>query len=466
MNRRLSFFAAGVILCVSGCSLAPEYMQPAASIPATLPQGAAFHCPSVAPDGAALKHREFFADPRLQQIIEIALENNRDLRLATLNVERSRAMYGISRAELLPSVDLTASGSRQRIPADLSSSGKSTTSARYGVNMGVAAWELDLFGRIRSLKDQALAAYFASAEAQRGAHIALEAEVGRVYLTLAADREKLKLAQSTLDSQQQTYALVYKLLDAGVGTELDVRRAQVAVETARVAVAGYTQRVAQDHNALNLLAGTSLKQELLPVDLTTVIAPEAICAGLSSAVLLQRPDVVAAEYRLKGAYALIGAARAAFFPRIALTTGIGTASSHLCGLFDAGSGTWNFAPQIVMPIFDARIWAAYRISKAEREMVVTQYDKTIQTAFREVADAMAVQGTIDEQVAAQQALVDSAGAIYNLAQTRYQNGVDNYLSVLAAQQSHFAAEQGLVSLRLAKLANRVRFYAVLGGGGE
>ena len=334
------------------------------------------------------------------------------------------------------------------------------------MNLGIAAWEIDFFGRIRSLSEQALEDYLATDEARRGAQIALVAEVARAYLTLAADRENLHLARSTLESQQEAYALVKKRFDVGVATELDLKRAQIPLDTGRGDVARYTQGVAQDRNALDLLAGAPVAQEWLPPDLSTVAPPGEIAAGLSSESLLRRPDIMAAEHRLKGAYASIGAARAALFPRISLTTSIGTASNQLSGLFDAGRDTWAFMPQIVMPIFDARVWAALRVSKTDREIILTQYEKTIQTAFREVADALAAQGTIDEQVAAQQSLTVALSDSYRLATQRYTKGIDSYLGVLDAQRAHFAAQQGLVSLQLAKLASQVRLYAVLGGGGE
>ncbi len=469
MNRLLLFLLAGGCLIISGCSLAPKYVQPAAPVPDQLPQGEAYQ-ESQTTSGAInipeLSWHDFFADEQLQAIIDMALENNRDLRLAALNVERARAMYGIQRAELYPAVNAAGSGGKQQRSTDLIGPGEPRTVEQYGVNLGIAAWEIDLFGRIRSLKGQALEAYLATEEARRGAQIALVSEVARVYLTLAADRENQQLAQSTFETQQQAYQLVQNLFDAGLSTELDLRRAQIPVETARGDVARATQRVAQDKNALNLLAGSPVAEELLPADLNSIVSPQELSPGLSSEVLLARPDIVAAEHRLKGAYAFIGAARAAFFPRISLTTSIGTASNELSGLFGSGTDTWNFAPQIAMPIFDARTWAAYRVSKADRDIILTQYEKTIQTAFREVADSLAVQGTIDQQVMAQQALVNATAETYRLSTERYNQGIDSYLGVLDAQRSQFAAQQGLVALRLAKLANRVRLYAVLGGGGS
>jgi multidrug efflux system outer membrane protein len=413
-----------------------------------------------------LKWREFFADKRLQEIIETALSNNRDLRLAALNVERARALYGIQRAELFPTINAVGAGSKQRRSADLISPVDPRTIERYSVDLGIAAWEIDFFGRIRSLKDQALEAYLATEQARRSAQIALMAEVARAYLALAADRENLKLARATLETQQASYDLIEKSYQIGVATELDLRRAQTQVDAARRDVPRYTQLAAQDQNALNLLAGAPVPEEILPMDLSSVTPPQAISPGLSSEVLLNRPDIVAAEHRLKGAYAFVGAARAALFPRISLTTSVGTASDDLSGLFSSGTGTWNFAPQIVMPIFDARTWAALRVSKADQKIILTQYEKAIQTAFREVADALAVQGTINQQVSAQQSLVDAVAETYRLSNRRYTMGIDSYLGVLDAHRSLYVQQQVLVSLRLAGLANQVRLYAVLGGGAE
>jgi multidrug efflux system outer membrane protein len=257
--------------------------------------------------------------------------------------------------------------------------------------------------------------------------------------------------------------LIRKRQDVGLASELDLRRAQSQVDTARVDVARYTQLVAQDENALNLLVGSPMPQELLPADLVSVSPPKEVSPGLSSEVLLRRPDVLAAEHQLKAANANIGAARAAFFPRISLTTAIGTASADLSGLFKFGQGTWLFAPQIIMPIFDARTWSAYDVTKVEREISVAQYEKVIQTAFREVADALAVRGTVNQQIAAQQSLVDAVAETYRLSNARYTKGIDSYLSVLDAQRSLYGAQQGLIVLRLARLVNTVALYKVLGG---
>jgi len=469
MNRKLFLLLCITIFLLGGCSLAPEYTRPESPIPESWPTGAAYkdtQVVTVAPTDSELKWREFFTDKRLQKVIETALNSSCDLRIAALNVERVRALYGIQRAELFPTVDAVGSGSKQRVPADLSATGKSMTAEQYGVNLGISSWEIDFFGRIRSLKDRALEEYLATEEARRSAQIALVSEVARVYLTLAADRENLKLARATLETQQAVYALIQRRYDVDVATELDLRRAQIPVDTARGDVARFTQLAAQAQNALNLLASSPVPEDLLPVGLSIGNPLKDISPGLSSDVLLNRPDIMAAEHRLKGAYAFIGAARAALFPRISLTTSVGTASDELSGLFSSGSAAWSFVPRITMPIFDARTWAALRVSKADREIVLTQYERAIQVAFREVADAIAVQGTVNQQVSAQQSLVNAVAETYSLSNKRYTSGIDSYLSVLDAQRSLHAAQQGLISLRLAKIANQVRLYAVLGGGSE
>jgi multidrug efflux system outer membrane protein len=456
-----------MVFFLGGCSLTPEYTRPDSPVSAEWPRGAAYERIqdiSGSETAPILRWEEFFTDRKLQAIIGTALDNNRDLRLAALNVERVRALYGVQRASLFPSVDATGGMSRERVPADLSTSGTSYISEKDSVSVGITSWEIDFFGRIRSLKDQALQEYLATEQARRSAQISLVSSIAGAYLTLAADRGNLELARSTLDAQQAAYTLIQKRYDVGMATELDLRRAQTQVEAARGSVARYTQLTAQDRNALDLLAGSPVPERLLPANLDDVTPPEDASPGLSSEVLLRRPDIMAAEHRLKGAYAYIGAARAALFPRISLTTSVGTASAELSGLFDAGSATWSFVPRITMPIFDARAWAALRVSKAEREIALTQYEKVIQTAFREVADALAVRGTVDQQVSAQQSLVDAVAETYRLSNKRYENGVDSYLSVLDAHRSLFSAKQSLISLRLAEFMSQVTLYTVLGGG--
>jgi len=468
MNRNLFLLLGVIVTVLGGCTLAPRYNRPASPVSADWPAGAAYHETKTgiltAPAASDLPWREFFIDERLRKVIETALNNNRDLRIAALNVERARAYYGIQRAELLPAVNAVGSGGRERVPADLSTTGDRMTSERYDVNLGISSWEIDFFGRIRSLKDKALEEYLATDQARRSARILLVSEVANAYLTLAADREALNLVASTLETQEASYKLIRRQYDVGIASRLTLRQAQTQVDTARGDVARYTQLTAQDENMLNLLVGSSLPPAFLPSDLGSVNPPQEISPGLSSELLLCRPDVVAAEHQLKAANANIGAARAAFFPRISLTTAIGTASADLSGLFKSGSGTWSFAPQIVMPIFDARTWSAYDVTKVEKEIAVAQYEKAIQTAFREVADALAVRGTVNRQIAAQQSLVDAVAETYRLSNLRYTKGIDSYLDVLDAQRSLYSAQQGLITLHFTRFANLVTLYTVLGGG--
>jgi multidrug efflux system outer membrane protein len=463
------FLLVGLFAFLTGCTLIPKYTKPEAPVPATWPSGPAYKETQAAPGAplaADLKWREFFTDERLQKIIETALNNNRDLRLAALTVERARALYRIQRAELLPTVNAVGSGGKERVPAALSSTGKSYTAEQYSISLGIYSWEIDFFGRIRSLKELALEEYFASEEARRSAQILLVSEVANAYLTLAGDREGLQLAKSTLEIQQAVYDLIRRRYEKGIATALDLRQAQTQVDAARVDIARYTNRAAQDENALNLLVGSPVPGGLLPEALSNVAPPKGIAPGVSSEVLLQRPDILSAEHLLKAANANIGAARAALFPRISLTTAIGTASAELSGLFKAGNDNWNYSAQIVLPIFDARTWSALTVTKVDREIALAQYEKAIQGAFREVADALAQRGTVGDQLAAQESLVNAWAETYRLSNLRYEKGVDSYLGVLDAQRSLRVSEQVLIALRLARITNQVRLYAVLGGGTE
>jgi len=453
-----------LMVLLAGCTLAPKYDRPEAPVPKTWPSGPSYQDTKQAPQASQLPWRDFITDPRLREVIAVALANNRDLRVTGLNVEKAKAMFGINRASLLPIVNATGNWYQERVPADLSSSGKIYTAEKYSVNLGLAAWEIDFFGRIRSLKDAALEQYLATDEARRSAQILLVATVTQAYLALAADREALQLVASTLEAQEAAYNMIRKRHEVGMASELDLRRSQTQVETARGDVARYTQLVAQDENGLNLLVGSSVRPDLLPRDLSGVTLPRDISAGLSSDVLLGRPDVLAAEHFLKAANANIGAARAALFPRISLTTSFGTASADLSGLFKGGSDVWTFAPQIVTPIFDPRLWYAYDVTKIEKEISIAQYEKSIQTAFREVADALAEKGTVSRRVTAQQSLVDAMAVVYRLSEMRYEKGIDSYLSVLDAQRSLYGAQQGLILLRLASVNNIVTLYKTLGGG--
>jgi multidrug efflux system outer membrane protein len=447
-----------LLLALTGCvSLAPKYRTPALPVPTAWPEPAAG---PANPAATELPWQDFYADPKLRQVQELALQNNRDLRIASLNTEKARAYYRIQRAELLPAV--SAVGNVSRIGT---SSDSTKTVTEYTVGLGVSAWELDLFGRIRSLKDRALEQYLASEQARRGARISMLGEVANIYLTLAADRESLKFAQQTLSGQETSIRLIRRRFEVGASSELDVHRAQVTLETARGDAARLTSIVAQDRNALELLVGTQVPAEWLPEALGGIAAFQDVTPRLPSEVLTSRPDILQAENQLKAANANIGAARAAFFPRISLTAGIGTASSELSGLFKSGSGTWAFAPQVVLPIFDMGARSAnLQVAKADRDITLAQYEKAIQVAFREVADTLSQRANLDEQLAAQEALVKALQGTHRLATARYQAGVDGYLGVLDAQRSLYAAEQGLIALRRARSANRITLYKVLGGG--
>lgn len=468
MNRRLNqtfkILFVAPLLALNGCSLAPEFVKPQAPVPQQWPKGEPYMemKPRETP-AWELPWEEFLQDPRLRSVVAMALDHNRDLRMAALNVEKARAIYGIKRAELMPSLDLSLTSSKQRVPGDLSGVGKAVTVEKHTVDLGIAAWEIDFFGRIRSLKDRALEEYLATEQAKRGAQLLLISETSRLFISLAANRDKQKIARSTLEVQISVYDLIRKRFQMGLASELDLRRAQMQVEVSRAELARYTQAVALDINGLNLLAGKEIPSEVLPGGLWDLLPPREIWAGISSEVLLSRPDIAAAEHNLRAAHADIGAARAALFPRISLTTAIGTASGELTGLFKGGSGTWSYLPQLVMPIFDARLWAALEATKVQREIALAQYERTIQQAFKEVADALAEKSTIEERLQAQRNMVEAARKSYDLAKARYFQGLDSYLSVLDAQRSLYEAEQGLVDLEWAKLVNRVKLYTVLGG---
>jgi multidrug efflux system outer membrane protein len=448
--------------------MAPEYVRPEAPVPADWPEGAAYidaAAESADQNAPEIKWQEFFINGQLQKLIALALENNRDLRTAALNIERSRALYRIQRADLLPTVVAAGSGIEQRVPGSLSATGKSMTVHQYSVDLGFSAYELDLFGRVRSLKDTALEEFFATEEARRSIQISLVAEVAGNYLTLAADKERLKIAQDTFESQQESYDLIKRRFEAGASSELDLRQAQTSVDSARVDIAGFTGQVAQDENALALVIGSSVPADLLPDGLSAITELKDINAGLPSDVLQRRPDIVQAEHILKAANANIGAARAAFFPRIALTTSIGLASEQLSGLFKGGASTWGFAPQITLPIFDSgRNRANLNVAEVDREIFLAQYERAIQSAFREVADALAQRGTLGDQLEAQESLTNATAESYRLSEARYRNGISSYLNVLDAQRSLYSAQQGLITVRLSRFFNLVTLYKVLGGG--
>jgi len=455
----LSFF-------LYGCPRTSQYVRPGLPAPPDWPASSAAGAGAPgAPAAGDLKWREYFTDQRLQSVIELALGNNRDLRAATLNVERVQALYRIQRAELYPTVVASASADAYRVPRTLSGADDNETVAQLTVGLGMASWELDLFGRIRSLKSAALEQYLATEQARSAAQISLIAAVANSYLALAADREDLKLAQETLAAQQASYELILRIREAGMTSDLELRQAQSAVDAARVDIARYSGQLVVDENALNLLAGAPVTSNLLADDLSNVGDLKEIAPGLPSDLLLRRPDILAAEHQLKAANANINAARAAFFPRVALTAAAGVTSNDLTNLFKPAAGTWNFAPQVVLPIFDSGARrAGYAVATVDRDIAVAEYEKAIQAAFREVSDALSLRITLTEQQQALQSLIDTLQETYRLSEARYTGGIDSYLNVLVAQRSVYARQQQMVGLRLARLSNLVALYKVLGGG--
>ncbi len=465
MNKFLLPIALAAVT-LTGCTMIPKYQRPAAPVASHWPENAGTNnTPAPTNAVADIGWREFFQDPRLQQIIGLSLTNNRDLRVATLNVEQTRAQYRIQRAALIPTGSINAAGSRQRTAFGYSGNGGGATYNEFNVGLGVSAYELDLFGQVRSLKRAALEKYFAAEASRKSAQIALVAAVADQYLNERELAEQIKTTQETLAAVQNSYDLIKASYDAGAASELDLRSAEAQVETAKALLVANQQQQAQAENALVLLVGEPLPADLPPPrplnaqHLLTDLPP-----GLPSDLLQRRPDILAAEHQLKAANADIGAARAAFFPTITLTGGGGTASTELDGLFAPGSQVWNFSPQINWPIFQTGIWAGLDEAKVAKLIQVATYEKAIQTAFSEVADALDAKKFLDERVADQSALVKAEQRRYDLADARYQNGVDSYLTVLTAQQDLYLAQQSLIAAQFARLANLVSLYQSLGGG--
>jgi multidrug efflux system outer membrane protein len=464
------------IALMTGCSLQPIFHRPAAPVAGTFPNGEAYKYPATGVGGTMLPAteigwRDFIADPRLQRLVEIALYNNRDLRVAALTVEQVQANYRIQRAQLYPQVNGFVEGSGTRTPGDLSGTGRATTSQSYAIGLSVS-WEIDFFGRLRSLRDQALQQYFASAYGRQATEILLVSQVADQYLAMISNDELMAVTQSTLKTAQDSYNLVKLQFDVGTATELTLRQAEGVVEQAQANYTAFVRLRAQAENALVLLLGQPLPADL-PAGVTlddqkllTDIPP-----GLPSDLLTRRPDIQQAEATLRAANANIGAARAAFFPTIALTSSsntnnfVGTASSALGGLFGAGSLAWSFAPQLITPIFNAGAnKATLDASKLQKDINIATYEKAIQTAFREVADGLAARGTFDDQVASLERFTETSRRQLELSLMRYKAGVDPYLNVLIAQTNYYAAQQILVSVRLTRLTSLVDLYRALGGG--
>lgn len=452
----------GLAIAVASCSMAPQYERPGNPVAEQLQEldsaaGSKF---------AQVDWHEFYREPELRQLVGQALDNNRDLRLAALNVAQVQARYRIQRAELLPSLAATASAARQRVPESVSQIGGEYTTTQYSVGLGAAAWELDFFGRVNSLREGALQRYFASVEARRSAQLSLVAQVGETYFTWAANRALLDLATDTLARQRESFEVVKQRHERGLSSSLDVSQAATAVHSARVDIARYQRQLEESFTALELLVGAPLDagQFAQRIVLDAGVTAD-VPAGLDSQVLLQRPDILQAEYQLRAANADIGAARAAFFPRIALTASAGSASNELDGLFSSGTGTWSFSPQISLPIFT---WgsntAALDVANLRKEASVAEYEQTIQVAFKEALDSIRALETLDAQFAAQQDLVQASEKSLELAKLRYERGVDSFLEVLVSQRDYNMARQGLVAVRLSQLQNKIALFRALGGG--
>ena len=453
---------AFAVLLATGCSFIPTYERPAAPVPTTYPAADAADA-AASTAVADIDWQDYFTDPRLHTLINLALRNNRDQHMAMLRVDQARAQFDIQRAAEYPAVNGIGSFTRQ----------PNTSTGKYGsayqVGLGITSWEIDFFGRIAALKEQALAQFLATEEARKAAQISLVSTVASGWLTLVADEELLDLSRRTLRTREESVQLTRLRLTNGVSSELDLRQAESLTEQARATLAQQERQRMQDENAMALVLGQPLPAEIrasLTASRLAQAAPmQALPAGLPSALLERRPDIRQAEEQLIAANANIGAARAAFFPRIALTAQVGTVSSELSGLFKGGSWAFSLAPQAALPIFDAgRNQANLEAAQIGREIAVAQYEKSIQTAFREVADALAGRATLQMQLDAQQAQARSDTRRFELSDLRYRNGVASYLDLLDAQRSLFASEQALVVTRLQKLQNQVALYKVLGGG--
>ncbi|WP_156370152.1 efflux transporter outer membrane subunit [Novosphingobium sp. Leaf2] len=459
----LGSILAGTAL-LSGCNLAPKYVRPTGAVPAALPQGGAY--PSAATDGTDISRvgwRQFFLDPRLRQVIETGLANNRDLRIAAGNVLQARAQYRVQRADQLPSI---TAGGTATYTNNIQGTGGGSDIEAYQATVGLSSFELDLFGRVRNLTRAAQEQFFATGEAQRSTRITLIAEIATAWLTMAADAEQLTISRKTAKAFEETLRLTQAQFRIGTGSELEVRQAESSYQGAINDIATLETSLAQDQNALNLLVGTTVPADQLPAGLGTEPATrDALPGQISSEVLLRRPDVVEAEHKLIAENANIGAARAAFFPSISLTGTLGTVASALTGLFKSGSYTYNASPSASLTLFDyGRNAGNLAYAKASQQVAVATYEKAIQTAFREVADALAQRGRIDDQLRAQKARANAAQIAARLSDARFRAGVDSFLTTLDSQRTAYSAEQLLITTRQTQASNLVELYRSLGGG--
>lgn len=460
---------AGLGVGAAGCSFIPAHLRPDAPVPAVYPGEPSSASLPDAQAAADTPWQRYFADPRLQRLIETALAHNRDLRIAALNIEQARAQYQVRRADAWPTVNAGATASRQpRVDSgSAGSSASSSISSTYTAGLSVTSYEFDFFGRVRSLSQAQLAQFLSTEEARKTVQISLIASVATAWLGLLADDEALAVTRRTLLTREESMKLLQLRFDHGASSEIDLRQAETLLEGARVVLAQQTRQRAQNENALALLLGQPVPADALATpDAATEpsVLPE-LPAGLPSELLTRRPDIRQAEQQLIAANANIGAARAAFFPRITLSTSIGSASTELSGLFKGGSFAWSFAPQVLLPIFDGgRNQANLDVAQVNRDIAIAQYERAVQSAFREVADALAGRATLGEQLRAQQAQARAEAVRAKLADLRFRNGAASTLDVLDAQRSLFTAQQAVVQAQVAERQNRVRLYQVLGGG--
>ena len=456
MIRKLT--AVTMMASLTACSLAPKYVRPEAPVPQSWPVGDAYLRTSEAAL-PTVRYQDIFRDPRLQALITQALANNRDLRVAAANIAAARGQFRIQRAELLPEVDANTGATFR------GGQGSTGSKSSFDANVGINAFEVDLFGRIRSESDRALNSYFATEAAARATRLTMIGDIADAWLEYASDKSLLKIAQDTASSAQMSVELTQKRLNGGIAPRTDLRQAQLTLDTAKADVANQTTLLAQDVNALQLLVGAPIDQANLPNSIDEAGATLAeLPAGLDSSILLRRPDVVDAEYQLRAANAEIGAARAALFPKISLTGLVGFVSNALGSLFAGGAFNWQAGGAATYPIFRAGAGKAnVDVTKAQRDAAVATYEKTIQTAFREVADALARRGTITDQLTATRDQLDAAADNYKLSDMRYRGGIDSYLDSLIAQRSLYSAQQTLINTQLIRASNLVTLYRTLGG---
>jgi multidrug efflux system outer membrane protein len=462
MKLKTLSLSALAVLVLSACQLAPE--QQAIELP--VPDAYASAAQGSGTAAAELHWQQFFSNPKLQQLIELSLKNNKDLQIAALNVQRVRALYQIEDSALYPSLDLNASGTRQRLPADLTGTGKAQINQQYSATVGMTSYELDFWGKVRNQSEQALQQLYSTEQAQLSSQISLVSELANAWLTYAADQQLLELATHTLHSQQKTLELTEQSYKLGAASAVTLQQVKSTVATAKVDIARYQRLLARDQNALDLLTGTQVSTDLLPDQpLSKLLQLPELPAGLPSDLLQQRPDIKAAEHDLLAANANIGIAKAAFFPSISLTANAGSASAELDNLFKGGSGSWSFIPSVNLPIFTmGRTQANLEVAEAQQQVALLTYQQKIQQAFREVSDGLADRAGYAAQLQAQQDLANSNQQSFLLSEARFKQGADSYLQVLDAQRSWYSAQQQLISGQQALLASQISLYKVLGGG--